>query len=40
MPANAQVNVTTNQATAGYGVAANSVQNSKLFLGDKSKIAV
>ena len=38
MPANAQVNVTTNQATAGYGVAANSVQNSKLFLGDKVRL--
>ncbi len=38
MPANAQVNVTTNQATAGYGVAANSVQNSKLYLGDNVRM--
>lgn len=38
MPANAQVNVTTNQATAGYGVATNSVQNSKLNLGENVRM--
>lgn len=38
MPANAQVNVTTTQESAGYGVAANSLQNSKLNLCDNTRL--
>jgi hypothetical protein len=38
MPTNAQVNVTTNLGSAGYGVASNSVQNSKLNLGENVRM--
>lgn len=38
MPANAQVNVTTTEATAGYGVQSQSLSNSKLSLGENVRL--